>query len=80
MHPFAPTQKVARMLRGHRPLRLNWFRAKGLISAAVVEAFNGNADLVMKRAYGFRSFRTLEIALYHRLGDLPEPESTHRFC
>jgi len=22
----------------------------------------------------------LEVALYHALGDLPEPERTHRFC
>ena len=22
----------------------------------------------------------LEVALYHTLGDLPEPELTHRFC
>ena len=77
---LVPMKKVAKMLRVHRPLLLNWFRAKGRISAAAVEGFNGKAKLVMKRAYGFRSYRTLEIALYHTLGDLPEPESTHRFC
>ena len=26
------------------------------------------------------SYRCLEIALYHTLGQLPEPEATHRFC
>jgi hypothetical protein len=26
--------------------------------------------------YGFRTFRCLELALYHSLGKLPEPEST----
>src|SRR2546427_13280982 len=27
----------------------------------------------------FRAFRCLELALYHSLGKLPEPESTHDF-
>lgn len=77
---LVPMKKAARMLRAHRPLILNWFRAKGQISAAAVEGFNGKAKLVMKRAYGFRSYRTLEVALYHTLGNLPELKSTHRFC
>ena len=77
---LVPMKKAAKMLRAHRPLLLNWFRAKGRISSAAVEGFNGKAKLVMKRAYGFRSYRTLETALYHTLGDLPEPHSTHRFC
>lgn len=75
-----PMKKVAKMLRSHRPLIINWFRARGLISAGAVEGFNNKAKLVMKRAYGFRSYRTLEIALYHTLGDLPELKATHRFC
>jgi hypothetical protein len=29
--------------------------------------------------YGFRTFRILELALYHSLGKLPEPELTHEF-
>ena len=33
-----------------------------------------------KKAYGFRTYRCLEIALYHTLGHLPEPEHAHRFC
>jgi len=75
-----PMKKVARMLRRHRPLLLNWFRARGQISAAVVEGFNNKAKLTTRKAYGFRSYRCLEIALYHTLGQLPEPEATHRFC
>lgn len=35
-----PLKKVARMLRTHRTLLLNWFHAKGTISAGVVEGFN----------------------------------------
>jgi len=57
-----------------------WFRARGEISAAVVEGFNNKAKLTTRKAYGFRSFGCIEIALYHTLGQLPEPDATHRFC
>ncbi len=29
--------------------------------------------------YDFRTFRGLKIALYHAMGDLPVPKTTHRF-
>ena len=74
-----PMQKVARMLRAHRPLLLNWFRAKGALSSAAVEGFNNKAKLTTRTAFGFRTYRTMEIALYHTLGALPEPEAPHRF-
>ena len=77
---IAPMKKVARMLRSHRGLLLNWFRAKGTISSGTVEGFNNKAKLTTRKAYGFRTFRAIEIALYHTLGALPEPETTHRFC
>ena len=75
-----PMKEVARMLRAHRDLILNWFRARGQFSSGVVEGFNGKARVITKRAYGFRTCRALEVALYHALGDLPEPKLTHRFC
>jgi transposase len=75
-----PMQKVASMLRRHRPLLLNWFRAKGAFSSAVVEGFNTKAKLTLRKSYGFRTYRAMEIALYHTLGALPEPKLTHRFC
>jgi len=74
-----PLKKQVRTLRKHRDLILNWFRAKGTISAGVVEGLNYNAKLTMKKAYGFRTARGVKIALYHRLGALPEPEVAHRF-
>ena len=77
---LAPLKKVARSLRKHRPLLLNWFRAKGAISAGIVEGFNNKAKLTMRKSYGFREYETIELALYHQLGGLPEPELTHRFC
>jgi len=75
-----PMKKVAKMLRNHRGLLLNWFRAKGEIALGCVEGFNNKAKVTTKRSYGFRSYDLLKIALYHTLGDLPTPEFTHRFC
>lgn len=74
-----PMKDVAKMLRRHRKLILNWFRAKKMFSSGVVEGLNGKAKLITKRAYGFRTYKCLEIALYHGLGQLPEPEFTHKF-
>jgi len=74
-----PMKKVAGTLRRHRELILNWFRAEGAISAGIVEGQNTKAKLTMRKAYGFRTARAIEIALYHQLGDLPEPEFTHEF-
>jgi transposase len=75
-----PMKKVARMLRSHEELLLNWFEAKGTISAGSVEGLNYNAKLTMRKAYGFQTLRGVKIALYHRLGALPEPPFTHEFC
>ena len=74
-----PLKKVARSLRKHRPLLLNWFRAKGTISAGIIEGFNNKAKLTMRKSYGFREYQTIELALYHQLGQLPHPEFTHEF-
>ncbi len=74
-----PMKKVAKTLRRHRALILNWFRAEGAISAGIVEGFNNKAKLTMRKAYGFRTAKAIEIALYHQLGDLPEPDFTHEF-
>jgi transposase len=75
-----PMKKIARMLRFHRGLILNWFRAKELIALGAVEGLNNKAKVTTKRAYGFKSFDVIKIALYHTLGNLPEPEVPHRFC
>jgi transposase len=75
-----PMKKVAKTLRKHRKLILNWFRAKGMVSAAVVEGLNNKAKLTTRKAFGFRTFQAIEVALFHTLGDLPEPPMTHRFC
>lgn len=75
-----PMKKVARMLRSHEELLLNWFRAKGEISSGAVEGLNNKIRVVTRRSYGFRTYAAMEVALYHTLGRLPEPQSTHRYC
>lgn len=76
---IGPMQRVARTLRSHRELLLNWFQAHGTLSAGIVEGFNNKAKLTIRKSYGFRTDQAIEIALYHNLADLPEPEFTHRF-
>jgi len=75
-----PIKKVAKMLRSHKLLILNWFRAKGTLSSGPVEGLNTKAKLTIRKAYGFRTLGCLQIALYHQLGRLEEPPGTHRFC
>lgn len=75
-----PMKKVARTLRNHRELILNWFRAKGEISSGAVEGLNNKVKLVTRKSYGFRTAEVAKLALLHNLGRLPEPEFTHRFC
>ena len=75
-----PMKKVARMLRSHQPMILNWFKAKGRLSSGAVEGMNLKAKLTMRKAYGYKSTKCLQVALYHTLGDLPEPCVIHRFC
>jgi hypothetical protein len=74
-----PIQKIDKTLRKHEPLLLNWFESQGL-SSGVVEGFNNKAKLTMRKAYGFKDVETISIALYHQLGNLPEPKRTHKFC
>ena len=74
-----PMKKVARTLRSHRELILNWFKAKKRFSSGIVEGLNNKAKLTMRKSYGFRSPEILEMALYHSLGKLPEPELAHEF-
>lgn len=74
-----PMKKQARSIRKHKPLILNWFKAKKQFSSGIVEGFNCKAKLTMRKSYGFSTFKGLEIALYHQMGALPEPEITHTF-
>jgi transposase len=75
-----PMKKIARSIRKHRPLILNWFRARGQVSAGAVEGLNNKVKLVTRKSYGFRTAKVATLALLHNLGQLPEPERDHRFC
>ena len=57
----------------------HYFRARKQFSSGVVEGLNNKAKVTMRKSYGFRTFRIAELALYHALGKLPEPELSHRF-
>jgi len=75
-----PMKKVAKTIRNHKPLILNWFKAKKAFSSGVVEGLNNKAKVTTRNSYGFRTYRGAEVALYHALGNLPTPPMTHRFC
>jgi len=75
-----PLKKFVKTLRKHEELLMNYFEAKKRYSSGMVEGFNLKVGLTIRKAFGFRNFRHLQVALYHQLGDLPEPKTTHRFC
>src|SRR5262249_58198555 len=75
-----PMKKVARMLRGHEGLILNWFHARGTISAGVTEGLNNKLKLTTRKAYGFRTFEAVQTGVYNKLGGLPGPKKKHKLC
>jgi transposase len=75
-----PMKKIARSLRKHEELILNWFRARKAFNSGIVEAYNGRLKLTLRRSGGWRTYRAAEVALYHTLGNLPMPPVTHQFC
>jgi transposase len=68
-----PMKKIARSLRAHRELILNWFEAKGTVSSGIVEGLNNKVKLTTRKSYGFRTYEAIETTLSHNLGALPEP-------
>lgn len=76
---IGPMMKVARTLRSHENLILNWIACRHEIMTGAVEGLNNKIRVVTKRSYGFRTFRVMELAMYHTLGRLPDPPSTHKF-
>jgi transposase len=75
-----PMKKIARMLRAHKPLILNWFQARNEVSLGAVEGLNNKLKASIRTSYGFRTAKAIKLMLYHKLGELPEPQLTHRFC
>jgi len=74
-----PIKDFVRTLRRHQPLIMNWFNAKKQYSQGIVEGLNRKINLVTRKSYGFRSYEILKIALFLTMGELHEPEFTHRF-
>jgi len=72
--------QIARMLRSHKPLILNWFEARSQVSLGAVDGLNNRLKANLRRSYGFRTYRAIKVMLYHKLGALPEPDFAHRFC
>jgi transposase len=76
---LVPMIKVAKMLQNHSDLILNYFIAKKEFNSGIVEGMNRKVNLTIRKAFGFKSFDVMQIALYHQLGKLPEPKFTHKF-
>ena len=75
-----PMKKFVRTLRNHEDLLMNYFKAAKAYNSGIVEGLNLRINLTIRKAYGYKSFDVLKIALFHQLGELPEPKLTHRFC
>ena len=72
-------KKVAKTVRKHKMLILNWFIAKKQFSSGIVEGLNNKVEVITKRECGFRSTECVIIELYHVLDELQEPPAAHRF-
>jgi transposase len=75
-----PMKRIARMIRSHKPLILNWFEARGQLSLGAVEGLNNKLKASIRKSYGFRTAKAIKVMLYHKLGALPDPQFIHRFC
>ena len=75
-----PMKKFVKTLRNHEELLMNYFKAGKHYSSGIVEGLNLRINLTMRKAYGYKSFELLKVSLFHQLGELPEPEFTHKFC
>jgi transposase len=56
-----PLKKMARSLRAHRELLLNWFAAKGEYNSGIVEGLNNKIRVLQRRAYGLRDEEYLRL-------------------
>jgi transposase len=74
-----PLQTVANSLHEHRAVLLNYFRTRKAISGGTIEGLNNKVKVTFRKSYGFRTDHAREVALFHVLGRLPEPQLTHRF-
>ncbi|RMD59651.1 hypothetical protein D6833_11125 [Candidatus Parcubacteria bacterium] len=74
---LTPLRDFARMLKRHADNILSYFDLP--MTNATVEAMNNNAKAVSRRSRGFRTARWFSALLLHCLGNLPLPQTTHKF-
>jgi transposase len=74
-----PMKSVAKTIRNHEDLIMNWFEAKGQLHLGAVEGLNNKLKSSIRNSYGIKSFKILEIMLFHRLGNLPVSKDAHKF-
>jgi transposase len=55
-----PMKKIARMIRSHKPLILNWFQARGQVSLGAVEGLNNKLKANLRKSYGFRTAKAMK--------------------
>ena len=60
----------------HTPV---YFISKKKFNSGIVEGLNRKVNLTVRKAFGFKEFDVMKTALYHQLGDLPEPYFEHDF-
>ena len=72
-----PMRDFAGMLRKRMDDVLNYIDLR--IDNGAVEGLNNKAKVVSHRCNGFRTAKSYIMALYHCLGDLPEPQLVHKF-
>jgi len=66
-----PMKKIARSLREHRDLILNWFRARGTVSAGSVEGLNNKAKLTTEKLMVFAPTKPLKSRYITHLASFP---------
>ncbi|QBG46369.1 hypothetical protein EGM51_02765 [Verrucomicrobia bacterium S94] len=55
-----------------QPLIMNWFKARKTCSPDDTESLNRKVNPITGKAFGFRSYKVVETALFHTMGELPE--------
>ena len=74
-----PMKDIAKMLRRHQHLLVNWFRAHKHFNNGIVKGLDLKWNLTVRKAFVFRTFNAIKVASLHELGRLPEPQFTHEF-
>ncbi|NLF70166.1 MAG: transposase [Candidatus Anammoximicrobium sp.] len=77
-HPaerLGPLKKVARSLREHAPLVMNWLKAREEILAGVLDGLNLKARLSIRKALGFHAFEGIKPLWIINLGIFPNQNS-----